>query len=588
MATEDEQASDQPGLAQLRETVANQASNRLPSSASLRSDGIAGLNTAINAIPNGMACGILAGVNPVYGLYACTIGPIIGGVLASSQLMIINTTSASAVAAGQALSDLPTADRERSLFLLAILAGLLLMVAGLLKLGRYTRFISYSVFTGFLAGVAVLLILSQLPTVTGYAAAGDNNVAKTYDLLTHLGLIDGWTLAVAAIALVLTLVLTRTAIGSLGSLIAIVVPSVFVAVGNLETVEIVRDVGVIPSGIPTPFVPGLSDVSLNVLFSALAVAIIILVQGAGVSQSVPNKDGSRASTSRDFLAQGAANVASGVFRGLPVGGSHSSTALSVVSGAQSRWAAVISGLAMAILVLGFPGVVSYIAMPALGALLIVAGVMSIKPEDLRSILIAGWPSVLVAVTTFVATLLLPIQAAVGYGIVLSALLYVVRSSTEIQLVQLIRRPDGRFEERTPPKEIPGDDVTVLDVYGNLFFAGARTLERMLPDPTGGQHPVVILRLRGQSTLGATLIDVLATYANELAAIGGRLYLTGVNHKIHDQIVESGKLRLTGPVRAYELTPIVGESTMEAYAEAKAWQVRKREGTASDADSDRAS
>jgi SulP family sulfate permease len=220
-------------------------------------------------------------------------------------------------------------------------------------------------------------------------------------------------------------------------------------------------------------------------------------------------------------------------------------------------------------------------MPALGALRIIAGVLSIKPEDIRSVWTAGWPSMLVAVTTFVSTLFLPIQAAVGYGVVLSVLLYVARSSTDIHLVQLIRRPDGRMEERTPPRELPGDDVTVLDVYGHLFFAGARTLERMLPDVTGGRNPVVILRLRGQSVLGATLIDVLSTYASQLNAAGGRLYLAGINERVYAQIVESGKLHLTGPVRAYEVTPIVGESTTEAYVEAKAWQVRMRDGEGTD-------
>ena len=156
---------------------------------------------------------------------------------------------------------------------------------------------------------------------------------------------------------------------------------------------------------------------------ALAVAVIILVQGAGVSQSVPNPDGSRRSASRDFIAQGAANVASGLFRGLPVGGSLSTTALTVISGAGSRWAAIFAGLWMALLVVVFPGLVSYVAMPALGVLLIFASLSTIKPSEAMSIWNTGWSSRLAIVTTFLSTLLLPIQAAVGLGVVLSALLY---------------------------------------------------------------------------------------------------------------------------------------------------------------------
>jgi len=111
---------------------------------------------------------------------------------------------------------------------------------------------------------------------------------------------------------------------------------------------------------------------------------------------------------------------------------------------------------------------------------------------------------------------------------------------------------------------------VLDVYGHLFYAGARTFERLLPSPRGSDHPAVILRLRGRRALGATLIEVLSHYANDLDAVNGRLYLTGISHEAHEQVVRSGKLRLAGPVRAHEATPIIWESTRAARADADAW------------------
>ena len=235
---------------------------------------------------------------------------------------------------------------------------------------------------------------------------------------------------------------------------AVVIPSALVALLSLTSVEIVRDVGEIPQGIPTPVLPSLSAITPDVLTGALAVAVIILVQGAGVSQSVPNPDGSRRSTSRDFIAQGAGNVASGLFRGLPVGGSLSATALNVIYGAQSRWAVVFAGAWMALIVIVFPGVVSYIAMPALGALLILAGASSIKLGELRAIWAIGWSPRIASIATFLATLVLPIQVAVGIGVVLSALLYVNRSSTDISVVELVERPDGRIEERERPTRAP--------------------------------------------------------------------------------------------------------------------------------------
>src|SRR5690606_39443365 len=116
------------------------------------------------------------------------------------------------------------------------------------------------------------------------------------------------------------------------------------------------------------------------------------------------------------------------------------------------------------------GAVGLIAMPALGALLILAGFSSIDLRDIRFVFETGWPSWVAGGTTFVAMLFLPIQAAVGFGVVLSAFLYINRSSTDVSVVQLIKREDGLIEERPPAKSLPSNTVTVLDVYGHLFYA----------------------------------------------------------------------------------------------------------------------
>src|SRR5690242_9754793 len=156
---------NQPGLRELRESVANHLTRRLPSRASLREDGIAGLNSAVSSMPDGMASGILVGVNPIYGLYACMVGPIAGGIFSSTQLMIIATTSAASLSAGQALGNLQGAERDNALFLMVIVIGVAQALFGLLRFGRLTRFVSFSVMTGFIIGIALLTILSQLPTV---------------------------------------------------------------------------------------------------------------------------------------------------------------------------------------------------------------------------------------------------------------------------------------------------------------------------------------------------------------------------------------------------------------------------------------
>ena len=568
---------NQPGVRELREAVASYLAKTigksLPRAATFREDGLAGLNSAVSSVPDGMASGLLAGVNPIYGLYACMVGPIAGGILSSTRLMVVATTSASALAAGQTLLTIPPGPaRDSALVVLVVFTGIFQVLFGLLGLGRFVRFVSYSVMTGFIIGIAVLTILSQLPTIAGYEAEGSNRVAQTLNLVANAGQLNYVSLAMGVLTLVLAVVLPRTKLGNYGRLLAIIVPSVLVALLQLGGVQTVGDVGEIPAGVPTPVLPSFFDVTFNVITGALALAAIILVQGAGVSQSVPNPDGSRRSMSRDFIAQGAANVASGLFRGLPVGGSLSTTALTVLSGARSHWAPIFAGLWMAVIVVVFPGLVSYVAMPALGALLIIASLTTIKPREAVSIWNTGWPSRLAIVTTFLTTLFLPIQAAVGIGVALSALLYLNESSTDVSIVELVERPDGRMEEREAPKQLADNTITVLDVYGHLFYAGARTLERLLPDPRGKHNPVVVLRLRGRTAVGATLVEVLANYADRLDAVGGRLYLTGISKRMYEQVARTGKLRLSGPVRAYEATSIVGESTRAAYAHANAWLV----------------
>lgn len=568
-----EAEANQPGLGELR-AAARIARGQLPGGQSLRRDGIAGLSLAVANVPDGMANAVLVGVNPLFGLYATMVGPLVGGIFSSTRLMVITTTAAASLTAAQALAPVPEDAYVSALFLMVLLVGVLQMLAGALGLGTLARFVSYSVTTGFLAGISVLLILSQLPTMTGYPASGGTKMAQAVDVLTHLDEINVAALGIGLLALLLATVLPRTRLRSTGRLVAIVVASIAAALLGMDSVQVAGDVGVIAGGIPMPSIPSFTHV-LTVLTGAISVAIVTLVQGVGVSQSVPNRDGSQGRVSRDFLAQGAANMASGLFRGLPVGGSLSATAINVISGARTRWASIFGGVWMALIVVTVPGLVSFIAMPALGALLVIAGLGSLKPSEIAALWNAGWPSVLAGGTTFLATLFLPIQAAVGLGVVLSAMLYVTKSSTDVTVVELVRHPDGRIEERTPPRQLPSRQVTVLDVYGHLFYAGARTFERLLPSPLGSDHPVVILRLRGRRTLGATLIEVLSAYAGRLGAVNGRLYLTGVSREANTQVARAEKLKLTGSVLVHQATGIVWESTRAARADAEAWLDERR-------------
>jgi SulP family sulfate permease len=149
-------------------------------------------------------------------------------------------------------------------------------------------------------------------------------------------------------------------------------------------------------------------------------------------------------------------------------------------------------------------------------------------------------------------------------------LYVWSSASDVKVRALIPTDDGRFAEGDPPESLPSRQVTVLDVYGSLFFAGARTLADALPDPERSTRPAVVLRLRGRTQFGSTLIDVLDGYADALADVGGRLYLTGLSPAAARQLRRSAKLDLDETVQVIEADPVLGASTGQAIASARAW------------------
>jgi SulP family sulfate permease len=542
----------------------------------LRADLLAGLPGAISSVPDGMAAAVLAGVNPVQGLYASFAGPVAGGLSSNTRLMVITTTSAAALAAGSALQSVPAADRPAAVPLLVILVGVVLVAAGLVRLGRYTRFVSYSVMIGFLTGIAVNIVCGQIGDLTGVSAKGAFPLAKAVNVLVHPSQIELAALLTGLGALLILVALVRTRLAVLSALIALVIPTVVVVLAGLDSVARVGDAGAIPGGIPLPHLPEFKFLSLNLVTGALAIAAIVLVQGAGVAEAAPNPGDAQPNPNQDIIAQGAGNLAAGFFRGIAVGGSVGQTALNVTVGARTRWATIWSGVWMLVILAVFSGLVAKIAVPTLGAILIFAAVGSIRPGEIRSILRTGRISQIAVVTTFAATLLLPVAAAVGIGVALSLLLQLNQEAMDLAVVELIPREDGRFEERPPPTTLTSNHVTILDVYGSLMYAGARTLQTRLPDPAGARSPVVVLRLRRRTSLGATFVKVVGDYADRLADADGRLYLSGLEPSLTERLQRTG--HLDGPVRAFEATPVVGESTEAAYHDAQAWLVKTRNGS----------
>jgi SulP family sulfate permease len=536
----------------------------------LRQDAVAGLVLGVESVPDGLAAGLLAGVSPLSGLYAYLFGTVGGSLLTSSVFMTVQATGAMAII----VADVPAVhsghDQARALFTLSVLTGAVMLAAGLLRLGSLLRFVSNAVMVGFISAVGVNIVLGQLANLTGYKAEGGNRVVRAVNTVIHPGDLHLQSLAVGAVTIALILVLERTRLGPLGLVLAVIATSAATAALRWGSVATVSDLGGIPRALPLPQLPQLRLVP-ELLVPALSLTFVGLVQGAGISAAFPNPDGRYPEASRDFIGQGAANVIAGVFRGMPVGGSMSATSLNKAAGARSRLALVMASAVMAAVILAFAGLVGYIAMPALAGLLMLVGYRTVKPGDLESVWRTGPVQKAVVATTFVLTMVIPLQDAVLVGVGLSAILHVVRQSNRVTVKRWRLTEDGDLVETGPPAHLPGGEVVALQPYGSLFFAAAPVLEAQLPAPDGRSgNSVVILRLRGRTDLGTTFMDVLYRYAESLGAAGSKLVIVSAGETIQEQLRVTGVTGLIGPENIYTGDERVGATLKRAYADAQAW------------------
>jgi SulP family sulfate permease len=542
----------------------------------LPSDLLAGLVVAVTSIPDAMASAILAGLNPIQGLYAIMVGTPIGALATGSVFMTVAITSAMALAVGDSLAGYSGEALLTAVITLTILIGLFALLLGVLKLGTLIRFVSNAVMMGFLTGVAALIILGQLGDFTGYDSQYSNKVIQAVDLLLHVNQVHLQTLAIGLLTIALILFFGRTRLANFSMVLAMVLSTAALLGLGWDSVALIGDIADIPRSLPTPKLPDPALVPA-LIGPAIAIAIIGLVQGAGVGRGVPNPDGSFPDPSRDFDGQGLANIAAGLLQGMPVGGSLSTTSINVNAGAKTRWANIFSGAIVAILVLLFAGLVELIPMASVAAILIVAGWGTINFEEIGDVRDAGTAPRLVMIFTFVLTLFLPMQTAVFVGVFLSLVYFIYDSAINVQVLQLVPQTDGSFREGPPPEELRSNDVTLLHVYGTVFFAAAYTLEQILPSPMGARRAVVVLRLRGYQDVGSTLIGVMERYAGKLQENGGKLLLCGVSEGVRERLERTETMETIPAEDIFMADDVLGSSTRRALAAAQQWLEGKQEG-----------
>lgn len=539
----------------------------------------AGLVLGLVSVPDGLACGLLAGLSPLAGLHAYLFGTLAGALTTSSVIMSVRGTGAMAVI----IADVPGvggAGSTGALATLGVLTGLFMLAAGLARLGTLVRYVPAAVLTGFVNAVAVNIILAQLADATGYTSDAPGRLLRAVDTVLHVTAFHAPSVALSIATVLMIMGLARTSVGSLGLVLAIVAASVAATFVPGLDIPILADLTAVPQSLPGPVLPDLGMVG-SLLVPAASLTFVGLVQGAAISRSVPNPDGSPPRPSRDFAGQGVANLVSALFQGMPVGGSMSSTSLVMTAGGRGRVANLTAAAVMALTILALGPIAGFIAMPALAALLVVIGVRTFTLKRAVMIWRIGKTQAAVMSLSFLLTLLVPMHYAVLAGVGLSITLFVARQANRMRVVRWVIDPDGALPlESDPPAELAAGDIVVLNPYGNLFFASADAFTGRLPTAgNASSTAVVVLRLRGHEELGATLITALTTYRDTLDAAGAHLVLTGVGERVLAQLRKSGALAVLGEANVFPAEPRVGGSLRAGLARAE--QLRRGQGDPED-------
>ncbi|RPH67864.1 MAG: SulP family inorganic anion transporter [Myxococcaceae bacterium] len=535
-----------------------------------RGDWIAGVTNALVYLPQGIGYALLSGVNPIFGLYTGILPPIVGGLLSGSVLLHVVATNELAVPTGRIVSGLTGVVAMEHVFALTLLVGSFALAAGLLRLGGLVRFISNSVMRGFVSGIMVLLILSQLPNLLGVRGLPPGSDARrALEVLLHPGSIDGPTAAVGTATIVALVLLRRTPLRDLAYVVVMVGASAAVAGLGLPSVVRTGSQHSIRAGLPNFIWPAWS-VLPSVLVPALSLTIIGLSFGAGVARDFPNPGGAPARPSRDFVGQGMANLVSAFFQCLPSAGSMSRTAYLVETGARTRWASVISGLSCLGLVATIADLAEQVPLTVVGGLLVVLGASAIDLDRLRLVWRVSWAERSVMMVTLVLSIAVSPQMAILLGVLLSLAEFVWESS-KVEVTTLVADEAGRFREEFCPVRFEPGQPTALRVHGTAYFAAIEALGEVLEPAVRVAPTALVLSIADYAALGSTGVMFFQRFAQRMRSAGNAFFLVDVAPRVLEELRATGVLPAVGVDRVrLRSEDGADDGVAAALAAARAW------------------
>ena len=505
----------------------------------LRGDLLAGLTLWAILVPQALAYAGIAGVSPIVGLYAAPAALLLYAALGSSSVLVMGPMAATAVLSAATVGDLvPAGDAQFAALTagLALVTGVAAVVAGFLRLGFLADFISQPVLKGFIIGLALTILIGQLPKLFGLHRGTGNFFEQAWHLITHLGDTQALTLLVGTLSLAVIVGLRRFAPGVPGSLVAVA--------GGIGAVKLlgldVPIIGSIGSGLPPLGVPdiGLADVG-GLAAGGIGVMLIAFAEGLAAAKAYSTRDNQRIDPNRELIGLGSANLASGLSSGMVVSGSLSKTAVNASAGARTQLSALMAAGLTVIALLFLTGLFEDLPEATLAAVVIAAVIGLIDVPGLVELYDTytkrlgrqfGWvarPDFIAAVAALLGVLVFETLAGLFIGISVSLLLLVYRASRPyVAVLGRTPDPDGAYRDIDRHQDAQATaGVVVLRIESGLYFANAENVRSRILDAAGAEGVrAVIIDAETIPFVDITAARMLVAAHDELGVNGVRLVL----------------------------------------------------------------
>ena len=500
---------------------------------SLRADFVAGLTGAVIVLPQGVAFAIIAGLPPIYGLYTAMVPPIIAALFGSSRHLISGPTTAISIVVFATVSKFAEPGSPQFIQMaltLTFLAGVYQLALGVARMGALVNFISHSVVVGFTAGAAVLIVTTQVKHLFGLnIGAGESFLHTWQNLVRHLAELNPYATVIAAVTLATVIGLMIYRPKWPGLLIAMGVGGVLAALVNPAAHD-VKLIGELPASLPPLSLPDLSLGAIKALGSgALAVALLGLMEAVSIGRSVALKSHQRIDGSQEFIGQGLANAVGSFFSSYASSGSFNRTGLNYDAGAKTPLAAIFAAIALALIVLIVAPLAAHLPIAAMAAVLVVVAYRLIDFHHITNIIRTSKREAAVLAVTFFATLFVELEFAIYAGVMLSLVMYLMRTSRPRIVTRV---PDPNTPNRhmaTDPRLPECPQLKIVRVDGSIFFGAVDhvqgELQRLAEQKPGQRHLLVIGN--GINFVDIAGAEMLVQEAKRRRLRGGGLYLAKI-------------------------------------------------------------